>query len=288
MALSDLNGDGFKDIAIAEDSGSIVLLLGNGNGSFKYGSPLGTGESNVRDLKVADFNNDGRLDLASGSWGSATLSVFLGNGNGSFQAQRTFEAQTLGNISTLVTGDFNLDGATDIATSVYDSPGTISILLGNGNGTFQSRLTKSETGIGTLLAGDFTGDGRMDLVGADYDDNIIKLYTANGGYATTSASLNLSTQQGAREALTTVRATFDRIEAQLGSIGATTSRLLVEVQALRSNVENSLAAAGRITDADIAEESSRLVSTQILQKVTSAVLLQANQVPALALQLLSG
>jgi hypothetical protein len=123
---------------------------------------VGTGPQAV---VSADFNGDGRLDLATANTGDDTISVLLGNGDGTFQTART-AGPGLGNLAA---ADFNGDGRTDLAT--FGDYGTygVSILLGNGDGTFGGA---ADTYIGShplgVAAGDLNGDGRADLVVTSY------------------------------------------------------------------------------------------------------------------------
>src|SRR5262245_38397769 len=108
---------------------------------------------------AADFNNDGRLDLATANASSSNVSVLLGNANGTFQSAQTFT--TGEGPKSIAVGDFNGDGALDIATA---NASDVSVLTGNGNGTFGS---PSSISIGTspesVAVGDFNGDGKLDL-----------------------------------------------------------------------------------------------------------------------------
>ena len=86
----------------------------------------------------ADFNGDGRADLAVANEGSNDVSILLGNGDGTFQTQ---QIDAVGSSQTaLVTGDFNGDGRADLAV-VNAGSDDVSVLLGNGDGTFQPQVT---------------------------------------------------------------------------------------------------------------------------------------------------
>ena len=79
-----------------------------------------------------------------------------------------------------MTGDFTGDGRTDLAVANYGS-NNVSVLLGNGNGTFQPQVTYAVgSRPGALVAGDFTGDGRTDLAVADYGSNDVSVLLGNG------------------------------------------------------------------------------------------------------------
>src|SRR5262249_19732576 len=124
-------------------------------------------------LVAADFS--GKLDLAVATFGSNEVSILLGNGDGTFQPPKVFvmgvdpEGVSLGN-PVLVAWDFNGDGRIDLAKSDPGNlgygfdPGGVSVLLGNGDGTFQTP-EQNITGMGStyVVAGDFNGDGKIDL-----------------------------------------------------------------------------------------------------------------------------
>ena len=84
-------------------------------------------------IVTADFNNDGRLDVATANYISNTVSVLLGNVDGTFQPALD-SAAGVGLGLSLAVGDFNADGKLDLANTSGDA---VNILLGNGNGTFQ-------------------------------------------------------------------------------------------------------------------------------------------------------
>jgi hypothetical protein len=135
LAVADMNGDGKLDLVTSGGS----LLLGNGDGTFQAARtfPVGIGPFSVA---VGDFNGDGHLDLAVANSGSGTVSVLLGNGDGSFQTARTFSAGSFP--QSVAVGDFDGDGHLDLAVANFGFPeagvpGTVSVLLGNGDGTFQ-------------------------------------------------------------------------------------------------------------------------------------------------------
>src|SRR5262245_14467560 len=115
--------------------------------------PAGT---NPQEIVTADFNNDGRLDLATCNIGGNNVSVLLGNGNGTFQAPRTSAAGD--NPVSIAVGDFNGDGKLDLTAANGGTTG-VSVMRGNGDGTFQ---TPSSLDIGSdptsVAVGDFNGD----------------------------------------------------------------------------------------------------------------------------------
>jgi hypothetical protein len=182
VAVGDFNGDGIPDLAVANNNGSaspgsVSVLLGNGDGSFKAPVAYAAG-SEAMSLAVGDLNGDGILDLVVVNHNSGTVSVFLGNGDGTFQSQVTYTTGS-GPMSAAV-GDFNGDGIPDLAvTNMWD--GTVSVLLGNGDGTFRTQVAYA-TGIYpvSVAVGDFNGDGILDLAVTNSGSGTISVFLGNG------------------------------------------------------------------------------------------------------------
>src|SRR5262249_33790160 len=152
------------------------VLLGNGDGTFQVAQNYATGRGSQA-LTVADFNSDGHLDLAVANYGDGTVSLLLGDGAGTFQAARNYAVGS-GPLSIAV-GDCNGDGHLDIAVvgSVYANgypyKGTLSVLLGHGDGTFQdAHIDVISSRLGFVAAEDFNGDGTPDLAIASEDGTV--------------------------------------------------------------------------------------------------------------------
>jgi len=151
--VADFNGDGKLDIVVSSYSG-VTILLGNGNGTF---SPTSTPPVINQGLyAVADFNGDGIPDLLTGS------GVLIGDGTGNFASTPLSLPVTLS--GSVALGDFTGDGIPDLAM-VTGTPGTGTILQGNGDGAFTvaGTFASGSNYPDGIAADDFNGDGLMDL-----------------------------------------------------------------------------------------------------------------------------
>ena len=166
-AVSDLDGDGKQDLAIANyGDHNISVRLGNGDGTFQTALNYGAG-TNPNSVAIGDFNGDHRPDLAVANISSNNISVLLGNGEGTFQAAVNFAVGT--NPRAIASEDFNGDGKPDLSVANAASD-NISILLGNGDGTFQTPVNYGAGGHPRqVFINDLNLDGKPDLTVANYD-----------------------------------------------------------------------------------------------------------------------
>jgi uncharacterized protein (TIGR03437 family) len=175
LAFGDFNGDGKLDIAVPSQSpGSITLLIGKGDGTFTVGTPLPYSlpplpifpESSLgpTNLVAADFNGDGRLDLAGTiadyqNYYSGGFAIFLGNGDGTFQPPFLNTEPATG----IAAADLNGDRILDMIVT-GNTVGTV-VLLGSGDGAFQSGMQILTEPFQAMAVADFNRDGTLDVAG---------------------------------------------------------------------------------------------------------------------------
>jgi hypothetical protein len=168
ILLADFNRDGNTDIALGCSDGyhgGLVILLGNGDGTFQPPVSYTTGD--VFSIAIGDFNSDGILDIAISDQTQKNITIFTGVGNGSFTSSTPIT--TVNQAHGIVVGDFNGDGNDDIGFAVTSStPGDflsdLYVALGNGQGGFGTpNLVAQDVGE-FLVAGDANADNIPDVV----------------------------------------------------------------------------------------------------------------------------
>ena len=182
LAVGDFNGDGKLDLAATTNAG-VAVVLGNGDGTFTQppGSPVRLGRQPLY-VVVGEFNGDGKLDLVTVN-ADDTVSVLLGNGDGTFRfAPGSPISLGSGMPSSIAVSDFNGDGKPDLAVTDAKQ-GTVSILLGNGDGTFRApsgspiAVGGQPNGVGV---GDFNGAGKQDLAIANAPSGGVSVLLGRG------------------------------------------------------------------------------------------------------------
>jgi hypothetical protein len=189
VALADVNGDGKLDMLASgcayKDcfTGVVTVHTGNGDGTFAGGFYVfGTGGMFPSSPAVADFNGDGKLDLVVSNCGNGcntgtgTVGVLLGNGDATFQTVVTYGSGGVG-ANKVVVADVNGDGKPDLIVpnscassgSCPIGPGSVGVLLGKGDGTFQAAVTYGSGGdyAFSVAVADINGDGKLDVLVAN-------------------------------------------------------------------------------------------------------------------------
>ncbi len=174
LAIGDFNGDSKLDVALPVSlpqlgESALAVMLGNGDGTFQPPVTANPGPFPTPNcFQAADFNNDGILDIVSGTETNSSvgtpISVFLGKGDGTFKPPVSTTA--LLGLGGLAVADFTGDGKLDLAFSTSPYIGnSLSVLPGNGDGTFQPAISTAFQYDGCcLFSADLNRDGKQDLV----------------------------------------------------------------------------------------------------------------------------
>jgi PKD repeat protein len=193
IAVADVNDDQIPDI-LAAGTGfpdGVEVLLGNGDGSF-HNAQVFPARFSPRAMIVRDLNGDGMLDVATANVSGDTVSVLLGNGNGTFQAERQYPSGL--NPLSLAAADLNHDGILDLIVgneiSIFEgdfqdgrggNTDTLSVLFGNGDGSFQTRRTFTVgDGPHSVVIADVNADNNVDLIAVNRISDDVSVLFGNG------------------------------------------------------------------------------------------------------------
>ncbi|MGC1617178.1 MAG: FG-GAP-like repeat-containing protein [Candidatus Acidiferrum sp.] len=195
IASAAFTTSGFHDLLVTDPvANTIQVLLSNGDDTFKQatGSPISVGQQPSA-IVTGDFNGDGNQDFVVTNFTDNTFSLFLGNGDGTFK-QAAGSPFALPSAATgpiaMTASDFNSDGNTDLAI-VNQTTNNVSILLGNGNGTF-TQAANSPFAVGkspfAIASGDLNVDGHPDLAIVNQADSTLSVFLGNGDGTFTAAT----------------------------------------------------------------------------------------------------
>jgi hypothetical protein len=205
IAVGDFNGDGKADLAITNTittapASTITILLGNGDGTFTA-APAVPVDTQSAAIVTGDFDGDGILDLAAESYESpGEVNIFLGSGNGTFtRAAQGMFTGTAASGSVLAVGDFNGDGKADLITASPNSQ--LSVLLGNGDATFQPAISVAvpnplalpnppDAVVSGVALGDFVGSGLSGIASAVYASYDASVFVPQASPQTSQAMLS--------------------------------------------------------------------------------------------------
>jgi len=187
IITGDFNSDGKQDFVVTNfTDNTFSLFLGNGDGTFTQatGSPfvLPSAVAGPIAMTASDLNSDGNLDLAVVNQTTNNVSILLGKGDGTF-IQPSGSPFAVGKFPVAIaSADVNNDAHPDLAV-VNQTDSTVSVLLGNGDGTFvaapNSPLTTGQTPTAVTIA-DFNGDGNLDIAVTDPQTDSVSVFLGLG------------------------------------------------------------------------------------------------------------
>ena len=163
ITAGDLNGDGNLDFVVGSlDSSGISIHLGDGNGNFTQ--HLEFGYANIENIRIVNLDGDAYPDLAIPT--GQTILLYYGAGDGTFPVvDEIFLPGSVYESMHMAVGDFNGDGRSDFAVTNLEDPGSVSVLLSTGDGTYDPKVDyPTFVGPEEIVAADVNGDARLDLV----------------------------------------------------------------------------------------------------------------------------
>ena len=192
---ADVNGDGKPDIIAANTCNgvnSLSVLINNGNGTFAPRVDYATG-TYPNSITSADLNGDGKADLITSNAWVNTVSVLLNKGNGTFAQKVDYSISSEAPDSAdpfkfdVTTADVNGDGKADLIVT-NRTTSTLSVLAGNGDGTFAAKVDFSTGSSWAFTSADVNGDGKPDMITADRGSSTMSVLINNGSGSSTFTS----------------------------------------------------------------------------------------------------
>ncbi|CAN5800312.1 FG-GAP-like repeat-containing protein [soil metagenome] len=216
-AVGDVNNDGKLDIVTTNNiqpNNQISVMLGIGDGTFQ--SPVNTStENGAARIVLADFNNDGKLDVAiTINQAAGVIAVHLGNGNGTFGFSDIFSAGNFPN--RIHSADFNNDGKRDIVftgRTVATGIDHFGVMFGTGTGTFGTPTYypfNNQHGMIETLPIDINQDNFIDLVATISNLHSYPfINNGNGTFTALTSTLSMDETNGRNYAVPTSAAVGD-------------------------------------------------------------------------------
>jgi hypothetical protein len=213
VAVGDLNGDGSPDIVTANyDSDNVAVFINknDGSGTFKavvrYTVKLAsdTNPSRPDSVVLADFNGDGKLDIATANYYGGTVSVLLNKAAapGTFAAPKKYEVDNSTN--GIAAADLNGDGRMDIVTVSGAAEGPVSVLINKPTapGTFRPSVPYDVKGLypSAVAVMDVDGSGGPDIIVTNFGDDTISVLK-NKGNGTFASPVKYAVGEGPYSAL---------------------------------------------------------------------------------------
>ncbi|MDX2118549.1 MAG: FG-GAP-like repeat-containing protein [Planctomycetota bacterium] len=163
---ADLNADGRTDLCVANSgasSGVTIYRANTGDNNFTISQTIATGSNSQIRVAARDFDGDAIVDLVIAESTSAVARFYKGLGNATYNVVAPPAVAIGASMNALSAADFNTDGKLDLVVG-NGSAGSIGVLLGNGDGTFQARTTNALATTNVLAVSDLNADGRPDVV----------------------------------------------------------------------------------------------------------------------------
>lgn len=178
-ATGDLNGDAKQDVVLTNGQ-SVFVYTNNGSSNFSLSNTYNIA-AGAADIALEDVNSDGRLDIVTTSLSDNKISTLLNDGAGNFGAPTISIGGTAnGGYTTFGMADLDGDNKTDIVMTNRDA-GTITVMMGNGDGSFEEKSTYSIAGAPSAVTfADLNNDNKLDVITGNFNSGKISVLLNNG------------------------------------------------------------------------------------------------------------